>query len=284
MKKILIPTDFSEQASNALTVGLQLAKQSGAELHLLHVEEYVSDRGFSALGDTGADSSNMDKLYILKLLEANKKRMLAVVDAIDDDGVPIFHMVDVGQMFKLVRQYVKEQGIDLVVMGTHGASGFSEVLIGSNTEKVVRQVECPVLSVRNLPSVFELKKIVFATNFEGDQTKVTEQLKGFQKAFGAHLFLLYVNTVFSFASSRTIRQKMDAFVAKHQLTDYEFQTYSDETEERGIIHFADEVDADVIAVATHGRTGFAHLLLGSIAEDIVNHAERPVLTFHLGHK
>ncbi len=281
MKKILVPTDFSEQANNALTIGIQLAKQSGAELHLLHVEEYVSDRGFSAMGDTESDSSNMDKLYILKLLEANKKRMLALIDTIDD-SISVFHMVEVGQMYKMVRNYVTEQGVDLVIMGTHGASGFSEVLIGSNTEKVVRQVGCPVLSVRNLPEVFKLNKIVFATNFEGDQTKVTEQLKDFQKTFGAHLYLLYVNTVFSFASSRSIRNKMDAFVAKHQLADYEFQTYSDETEERGIIHFADEVDADVIAVATHGRTGFSHLLLGSIAEDIVNHAERPVLTFHLG--
>ncbi len=282
MKKILIPTDFSEQAANALKVGLHLAKKAGAELHLFHVEEYVSDRGFSSLGDTESDSSSMDKLYILKLLEANKKRMLDLLDSIDNGDVPVFHMVDVGQMFKLVREYVKEQGIDLVVMGTHGASGFSEVLIGSNTEKVVRQVGCPVLSVRNLPEVFELKKIVFATNFEGNQAKVTEQLKSFQTIFGAHLYLLYVNTVFSFTSSRTIRQRMDDFVAKHTLTDYEFQTYSDETEERGIIHFADEVDADVIAVATHGRTGLAHLLLGSIAEDIVNHAQRPVLTFHLG--
>ncbi|MDJ1499266.1 universal stress protein [Xanthocytophaga agilis] len=281
MKKILIPTDFSEQANNALKVAIQIAKKCGAEIHLLHIEEYVGNVGFSALGDVEADSSAMDKLFMLKLLEVNKKRMLELIDTIDDE-VTVFHMVEIGQMFRLVREYVTGQGIDLVVMGTNGASGFSGALIGSNTEKVVRQVGCPVLSVRNLPEVFDMKKIVFATNFDGDQTVVTEQLKQFQTIFGAHLYLLYVNTIFSFSSSRTIRERVTQFVTKHGLTNYEFHSYNDETEERGIIHFADEVDADVIAVATHGRTGFSHLLLGSIAEDIVNHALRPVLTFHLG--
>jgi nucleotide-binding universal stress UspA family protein len=74
---------------------------------------------------------------------------------------------------------------------------------------------------------------------------------------------------------------MNEFVQKYQLTNYTFTVYDDNTEEDGIIHFAEEINADIIAVATHGRTGLAHLLSGSIAEDIVNHANRPVLTFNL---
>ena len=281
MKKILLPTDFSEVATNALQMAVHIARKSGAELHLLHVEESVNNTDFNTMGDTAGDTSGMDKLYMLKLLEMNKKKMLELVDTINDENFKVFHAVDVGQMFRSVRLYVAEQGIDLVVMGTHGASGISEVLIGSNTEKVVRQVGCPVLSVRHLPAELGVGKIVFATNFEGDQTRVIEQLKQMQALFGAHLHLVYVNTVFSFTSSRTIRERMAGFVKKHNLTDYEFSVYNDETEERGIIHFADEVDADIIAVATHGRTGLAHLLLGSVSEGVVNHSQRPVLTFHL---
>ncbi len=280
MKKILIPTDFSEQADNALRVAIHFAKKTGAEIHLLHVEEYVGNTGFNTIGDVS--TSNMDQLFVLKLLEMNKRKMLELIDNLDDDSLRVHHDVKVGQMFRLVREYVQEHQIDLVVMGTHGSSGFSEVMIGSNTEKVVRQAGCPVLSVRSLPEVFEIKKIVFATNFDGNQQKAVDQLKQIQSLFEAHLHLLYVNTVFSFASSRNVRQKMEDFAAKHTLTDYEFNSYNDETEERGIINFADEADADIIAVATHGRTGFSHLLLGSIAEDVVNHAQRPVLTFHLG--
>ncbi len=280
MKKILIPTDFSEQADNALRVAIHFAKKTEAEIHLLHVEEYVGNTGFNTMGDVS--TSNMDQLFVLKLLEMNKRKMLELIENLDDDSLRVYHDVKVGQMFRMVRDYVQEHQIDLVVMGTHGSSGFSEVMIGSNTEKVVRQAGCPVLSVRNLPEVFEVKKIVFATNFDGNQQKAVDQLKQIQSLFGAHLHLLYVNTVFSFTSSRNVRQQMETFAAKHALTDYEFNSYNDETEERGIINFAEEADADLIAVATHGRTGFSHLLLGSIAEDVVNHAQRPVLTFHLG--
>jgi len=280
MKKILIPTDFSEQATNALKIAIQIAQKAGAEIHLLHVEEYVGNSGFNTMGDV-SDNTGLDQLYMLKLMEVNKNRMLSLIDSLSGEGITIHDKVEVGQIFRSVRDYVTANGIDLIVMGTQGAEGFSGVMIGSNTEKVVRHTECPVLSVRYLPEAFDIKKIVFATTFEGDQTRAIGQLKQIQSIFGAHIYLLYVNTVFSFTSSRTIRERMQTFVNTHALTDYEFHSYSDETEERGIIHFADEVDADIISVATHGRTGLSHLLLGSIAEDVVNHAKRPVLTFHL---
>jgi nucleotide-binding universal stress UspA family protein len=74
---------------------------------------------------------------------------------------------------------------------------------------------------------------------------------------------------------------MQEFVNRYQLDNYQFTIYNDDSEEKGIIHFSEEVNADVIAVATHGRTGLSHLLSGSIAEDIVNHANRPVLTINL---
>lgn len=280
MKKILIPTDFSEQADNALKAAIYLAKNTEAEIHLLHVEEYVGSTGFNTMGDTA--TSNMDQLFVLKLMEVNKRKMLDLIDNLNDESLHIYHEVKVGRIFQSVRDYVQEHQIDLIVMGTQGSNGFSEVMVGSNTEKVVRQAGCPVLSVRRLPVDFKIKKIVFATNFDGDQQQAVDQLKQLQSLFGARLHLLYVNTVFTFASSRSVRQQMEAFAQKHALTDYEFNSYNDETEERGIINFADEADADLIAVVTHGRTGLSHLLMGSIAEDVVNHAQRPVLTFHLG--
>jgi nucleotide-binding universal stress UspA family protein len=72
---------------------------------------------------------------------------------------------------------------------------------------------------------------------------------------------------------------MQNFANKLNLKDYTLNVFNDRTEEEGILHFASSVNADLIAMATHGRTGFAHVLVGSIAEDVVNHATRPVLTF-----
>ena len=95
------------------------------------------------------------------------------------------------------------------------------------------------------------------------------------------MHLVYVNVPNRFANSRVIRDRMQDFVDRYGLRDYQFTIYNDESEEQGIVHFADEVGADLIAIATHGRTGLAHLISGSIAEDIVNHANRPVLTINL---
>ena len=72
---------------------------------------------------------------------------------------------------------------------------------------------------------------------------------------------------------------MRDFAKKLKLQNFTMSIFNDRSEEEGIIHFASTINADLIAMATHGRTGFAHVLVGSIAEDVVNHARRPVLTF-----
>jgi nucleotide-binding universal stress UspA family protein len=72
---------------------------------------------------------------------------------------------------------------------------------------------------------------------------------------------------------------MQEFAKKLMLKNYTINIFNDLSEEEGVIYFADSINADLIAMATHGRTGFAHVLAGSIAEDVVSHSKRPVLTF-----
>jgi nucleotide-binding universal stress UspA family protein len=72
---------------------------------------------------------------------------------------------------------------------------------------------------------------------------------------------------------------METFAKKLKLENYTLNIFNDYSEEEGIIRFSESINADMIAMATHGRKGFAHVLVGSIAEDVVNHAKRPVLTF-----
>ncbi len=73
----------------------------------------------------------------------------------------------------------------------------------------------------------------------------------------------------------------NSFILENNITNYTIDIYNDKVEEDGIIFFAQDIGADLIAMATHGRSGLLHLLSGSIAEDIVNHAKRPVWTFRL---
>jgi nucleotide-binding universal stress UspA family protein len=280
MKTILIPTDFSDVAHNALQVAVAIARQNNATIHLLHVMDASMGGGFSATGEIQDYSG--DNFYLLKLMEVNKKKLYALANELQNSGVPEVHCdIQVGNIADVVTRQTGVKGIDLIVMGTEGASGLNELLIGSNTEKIVRLSRVPVLSVKGIEAPFAVKKIVYASDFLSDQVTAVNSVKRLSTLFGAKIHLVYVNVPNRFTSTRVIARRKEAFTQQYQLTDADFTIYNDELEERGIIHFAEEVQADLIAVATHGRTGIAHLLSGSIAENIVNHATRPVLTINL---
>ncbi len=280
MKTILVPTDFSVQAQNAVQVAAHIAAKSGGSIHLLHVMDVSMGGSFSTMGEV--HDYSMDNLFVVRLMELNKKRLHQIADQLSTAGITgVTYDIQVGNIVGTIIDQVEAHVYDLVVMGTKGASGLDGLLVGSNTEKIVRFSPVPVLSVKEVTDSFKLQKIVFASNFEADQLPAVSKIKRFQELFGAFVHLVYINVPNQFANSRVIRQRMDDFVQRYQLQDYDFTIYNDDSEEKGIIHFAEEADADLIAVATHGRTGLAHLLSGSIAEGIVNHGTRPVLTVNL---
>jgi hypothetical protein len=101
--------------------------------------------------------------------------------------------------------------------------------------------------------------------------------------FEAKLHLVRINTPSNFETTRKTLKLIHEFIDNNKIENYTINIYNDKLEEDGIIYFAQDIDADLIALATHGRTGILHLLSGSIAEDVVNHAKRPVWTFRIKH-
>ncbi|NJN28249.1 MAG: universal stress protein [Cyclobacteriaceae bacterium] len=147
----------------------------------------------------------------------------------------------------------------------------------------MRHAKCPVLTVKSKIDIANIKNIVFATNFKEEDSHVADELKKLQEVFRAKLHLVCVNTPTNFETNRKIMANAEKFVKENEITDYTLNIYCDKVEEDGIIFFAQDTKADLIALATHGRSGLLHLLSGSIAEDVVNHAKRPVWTFRLKH-
>lgn len=281
MKKILVPTDFSEQAQYALEVAISLARKTGAGIKLLHVVEMAPPMTtFNVTGEITAPDG-MNQVYTVQLLDVTKKRMQNLVDSVDHDGVVLVQEVDVDRVINKIKQVIKDDQVDLVVMGSKGSSGLDEFLIGSNTEKVVRTASCPVLTVKNRMPEFDVKEIVLASDFKREIGKAVDKFKEFQQLFEARIHLVYINTPGAFESSSSIQEKLADTARKYDLQNFTINVYNDTLEEDGILNFAEYIKADLIMMATHGRTGLAHLLSGSIAEDLVNHTNRPVLTFHI---
>ncbi len=281
MKSILCPTDFSEQANHAVEAGYYLAKKFHADFHLLHVVESDTEIDINMGGATGEEGRGTNDIYFLKLIDVTRKKMDELVSTPGLQSINITSDVKVGKPFKFIFEEINSGKHDLIVLGSKGVSGFKKILIGSNTEKVVRKSPIPVLAVKEYVQESNFKNIVYASTFNEDEHELISRLNEIQKAFGSTLHLVRINTPNNFQTDWTTRKKMREFVNRFKITDYTFNIYNDAIEEDGIIYFAEETDAGMIAMATHGRTGFAHLLSGSIAEDVVNHAKRPVYTYNL---
>lgn len=287
MKKILVPTDFSEQAGFALDFAIQISVANGAEIILLTVVDYpggmssVWGGGVNVIGGAEPPLDNVDEMFANNLIEKAKEDLEGLINTKKDAGARIIPKVQIGNPYFCISEEIEGNQIDLVVIGSKGASGLEEILIGSNTEKVVRHAKCPTLTIKQPRTIESIKNIVFASSFSDDQTHVIDELKKILKVIRAKLHLVKINTPNNFEVSRKTIELMKAFVEQHGIENYTLNIYNDFIEEDGIIYFAQDIDADMIALATHGRTGLMHLLSGSIAEDVVNHAKRPVWTCRL---
>jgi len=274
MKRILVPTDFSEHAENALRVAAQIARKHDGEIVLLHMLE-LPGQSSDAIGQ-GSD--------IPELMFFKNKAIERVEDMMDFpflEGIEVSEVIQFEKAFDGIINISKKNNIDLIVMGSHGASGFQEMFIGSNTEKVVRSSEIPVLVIKKDEGDFSVQNFVFASDFadeiKGSFAKVVE----FANNFDAHLNLLMVNTPNSFKSTDVAQKIMNDFISGFNLNNYTLHIYNDTNVEKGILNFAKSINADLIGMSTHGRKGLSHFFNGSISEDLVNHAKRPVITFKI---
>ena len=281
MKTILVPTDFSEQANNALDFAVDIARHTGdTQVQVIHIMEGLGHYSFNTTGEVGYTEDEKE-IVLSQVLESSNKQLTELINKEEYADVSLEGKVEVGNPYKGISKEIARCGAELVVMGTRGSSGLTEILIGSNTEKVVRYSKCPVITVKDPIKFDNIRDIVFATNLTEDQTEIVERIKKMQSLMGATVHLLKVNTPNHFHTDRQTREEFDKFVDKHGFTDYTTNIYNEATEEDGILYFAEDVHACMIAIGTHGRTGLLHLLSGSIAEDLVNHSRIPVWTLSM---
>ncbi|SFS58505.1 universal stress protein [Lutibacter maritimus] len=276
MKSILVPVDFSKQAEYAAKVASVIAKQTNAKIFLLHMLELPT----GIIDPASFGSANNSPTALLFLKRAHEKfedfKKSSFLKGVKVEDSVQFHKAYDG----IIDESVK-QGADLIVMGSKGASGIEEMLVGSNTEKVVRNSEIPVLVVKEDISNFKIENIVFASNFKYDKRSAFQKILNFAQLFNAKLHLLKINTIHNFETTKDSSDAIRNFINDFDLGDFSLNIYNDVSIELGILNFSKVIDADIILLNTHGRRGLAHLFNGSIGEDLTNHAKLPVLTFKL---
>ncbi len=277
--KYLVPTDFSKIANHALDFACDMAKKTGAEIHLLHVLEIPS----SSYSTTGEFDLNFkaENLYEALLIRSSKDRLNELAQKVTDQGLKAEIYMKYGNPFRNIQGIITEHKADLVIMGSTGASGLTEILIGSNAERVIRNAHCPVITVKGKTSFEDIKEMVYATTTSIDHAVVVKEVKNLQKLFGWRINLLRVVTARNFLTRGKAKEQLEDFAEKYGFNNFTMNVDEAEFADEGIVKWALDHNNGMIVMGTAGRTGLAHIIGGSKAEAVANHSHIPVMTVKL---
>lgn len=276
MKKILVPTDFSACAANASNVAIELAEYYNAKLYFYH-NMYLPEGWISM---TAKQKAKHDEIG--RRVKNNQTLIREWEGKAIAKGVTVESTYGSGNLIENIKELSDEKEIDFVVMGSHGMSGKSEYFIGSNTQKAVRMLNCPVFIVKEDLTKYEVNKVVFASGFNEDEKAAFRYFLEFIKPFNPEVHLLAINTSSWFGQPYTLmKDVMDDF--KEICKDYPCKThfFRGWTVDGGIRNFIDLMDIDLVAVSNLSRRPFKRMFSGSNVEMLVNHSGVPVLTIDL---
>lgn len=274
MKTIMVPVDFSEYSEYALKVAASVAKNGKAEIITLHMLDIQN-----ALMNESENYYQERTAFLLQLAKRNFKTFLKK-DYLE--GIKVVPVIKHFKIFSDINEFAKEENADMIIMGSHGATGFKELFFGSNTEKVIRTSEIPVFVIKNNPENFNFNTVVYATDFSKESIGAYLRMKAVVEDFKGEMHVIYVNTPYDdFKTTAEMQLAAGKFfeIAEGNGEKVKDVTFvSDKTVEKGIISYAKSVGADLISMSTHARKGWSHMINGSLTEDIANHTELPIMT------
>ncbi len=275
MRKILFPTDFSPLADNAYIYALALAQRMDATLITLHAYQIEEIRG-AALPYTLATIYESIVWEEFENYKDYVPHLREIAQTQGFDSVEQYHVLIQGRPLEAILSVAAEEGVDLIVMGTKGASGLKEIFIGSLTGEVMEHATAPVLAIPEKAS-FDGKfdRIAVTTEFAEEEKKALYKVLEFASWFdNPTISVLHVDV----ARVESMAKRMDAF--KKEFEAYPHVTFvviDDTSLEEGIKKFIETHQVDVLCMLTHRRSVLQELFNYSIAKKMAYHLTSPVL-------
>ncbi|MEO9484342.1 MAG: universal stress protein [Ekhidna sp.] len=278
MKKILVPVDFSELASHALNFAIEFNEKVKGEILLVHVVDIpVGHVNFTGEVDNAAAGS----FYTGEFIKATHNKLEEWGQRVKDAGQQVTVHMKYGNAFTSISKIVAEDSSTWIIMGSKGASGLREVFIGSNAERMIRYAKCPVIIVKGETHLKDMKSMAFASDLSEEQDLIADHAKDMQELLGLNMHLVKVKTPYNWLEEGQAKKQLEHFAERNYLKDFTVSTVDADFADEGAVKFAEEVGAGLIVLGTHGKKGIAHLLGGSIAEDVVNESKVPILVFKI---
>ena len=273
MKNILVPTDFSIYADNALEFAVKLAPKMNAGVLIVHVVDIPP-----LVESFYMEGYGVDKLY--EEAKKNAEEKLAEL-RIKYKVVNINTAVFQGRIVEVLDEIYEMYDTQLIVMGTKGASGLKETFTGSNTERVIRNAPVPVLSIRDKTELDTIDKILIPTDGKENNEGFFNELRKLQKIFNAKVNILFINALHTFENEQLIKKSLMKYAERANLQDVEIDVKRAITPEGGIEEYVASNGIGLVAITTHGNQGLAHFIYGSLTENLANHLQVPVFSYNL---
>ena len=278
MLRILIPTDFSANAWNAIIYGLQLFRKERCTVYLLHINPLPP---YSGAGTSIKGSTDMLRETMLQESEKNLKELLEQINETLPNDRHTFITIALYDFFvDSIKREVQDKQIDLIIMGTKVASGLKKVSLGSNTGDVITKVKCPLLAVPEEAEYKIPKEIAFPTDyFINYDVKVLDTLIGVVNRNEANLRVLHI-------TKRGEELTREQTQNKEFLHDYlrgvthSFHTITGSKLETAVQCFVESRDIDMIAMVAKNLNFFQRILFRPAVEEISYHTEVPFLVLH----
>lgn len=278
MKKIVVPVDFSELASHALNFAIEFNEKVKGEILLVHVVDLpVGHVSFSG----EMDSSAMETFYTGEFIKGTKNKLDEWTKRVEDAGQKVSAHLKFGNAFTSISKIVAEDDSTWIIMGSKGSSGLREIFIGSNAERMIRYAKCPVIIVKGETHLKGMKSMAFASDLSKEQDLIANYAKDVQELLGLNMHVVKVKTPYNWLDDAQTKKQLEHFAERNYLKDFTTSTIDADFADEGAVKFAEDVGAGLIVLGTHGKKGIAHLLGGSIAEDVVNESKVPILVFKI---
>jgi nucleotide-binding universal stress UspA family protein len=275
MKTILVPTDFSKNAESALYYAIELAQKERAALVLLHAFTISYTNIFSPESE---------------LAEAKKKSDLELKKL----GIKIEHARNIeyeflsieGSAVKVILETIKNKKIDLIVMGTKGASNFLNAIFGGNTSKVMAKAECPVIAIPEEASLKPVKKITYATDYKNGDLYALKKVLEIAKPFSAQINILHIST--ESESPLTEKKLMEKFMneVNEQIAYFNlsFQMLHGNNIEEELRKYIEAQSADLLVMSSQHRAFFENIFKKSLDKKLAGKTDVPLMVFHFNKK
>ena len=279
MKNILIPTDFSDNSWNAIKYALKLYKKTRCSFHLLHVSNVT------AFADGDLSSVAASAMIIENGIKTDtKKKLQTLIKKIDSISLNIKHSfithVEYGFLIDAIKDKVVENKIDLIIMGTKGASGIKEAIIGSNTGDVITRVKCPVLVVPEQAVYIQPREIAFPTDYNMSySSKILDTLLNVARIQKSSIRIVHIRKR---EEALTEEQETNKGILHDYFKDHDhsFHTITCNRLENALQDFTESRNIDMISMVAKNLNFFQQLLFKPTVEDISYHIKLPFLVLH----